>query len=310
MTKDMTLSELAAPRLLVIAADGGRVQTRSADPRERWKEDKIGIVYDATATPQPHVPRGEYEGAKAKQKPTWPLRPDWRPWGEVVTMWKPNAGDTPAPKIAYSWRMESASRSASSRTHFPEATFILDWAHAAEHLSDCAKPPSERGTWMPSAGLRNAGQELLWEGISDRIIADLRCLSDRLGSFDRNRFRGISAPSPPPKHTSYFPTTKPRWIIPASGRTDGPLDPGWPKALSKQFGLRMKEVRSFGMDSAHRNPASSSNGGQRNARLVCPRSLRRRPMGSPLARTRSAALMITSLPAALLMFLSCPAASS
>ena len=46
------------PSLLVVAADGGRVQTRQEQRTERWKEDKIGVVYDAVAKPQPRAARG------------------------------------------------------------------------------------------------------------------------------------------------------------------------------------------------------------------------------------------------------------
>jgi hypothetical protein len=39
-------------QLLVVSADGGRVQTRQEDPDQKWKEDKIGVVYDALACPE------------------------------------------------------------------------------------------------------------------------------------------------------------------------------------------------------------------------------------------------------------------
>ncbi len=30
--------------LLVVSVDGGRVQTRQEEPKEKWKEDKVGVV--------------------------------------------------------------------------------------------------------------------------------------------------------------------------------------------------------------------------------------------------------------------------
>lgn len=40
-----------AAALLVITLDGGRLQTRQDDPDEKWKEDKIAVVYDAVPVP-------------------------------------------------------------------------------------------------------------------------------------------------------------------------------------------------------------------------------------------------------------------
>ena len=88
-----------SPSLIVICADGGRVQTRTefaergakehhgeaaADAqsrqtdgacqpqqeqgKEHWKESKVGVVYDAVAKHQLAAAYGEYRGAEAKIK--------------------------------------------------------------------------------------------------------------------------------------------------------------------------------------------------------------------------------------------------
>ena len=48
------------PALLVISMDGGRVQTRQEDPKDKWKEDKVAVVYEAI--PAPECPGVEYHG--------------------------------------------------------------------------------------------------------------------------------------------------------------------------------------------------------------------------------------------------------
>jgi hypothetical protein len=48
------------PKLLVVSLDGGRVQTRQDNPDEKWKEDKVAVVYDAI--PCPEKPGTDYRG--------------------------------------------------------------------------------------------------------------------------------------------------------------------------------------------------------------------------------------------------------
>ncbi|MDK1104412.1 MAG: hypothetical protein QGD93_12515, partial [Actinomycetota bacterium] len=39
-------------QLMVISLDGGRVQTLHNDHNKRWREDKVGIIYDTVPTPE------------------------------------------------------------------------------------------------------------------------------------------------------------------------------------------------------------------------------------------------------------------
>ncbi|MBK8870227.1 MAG: UPF0236 family protein [Elusimicrobia bacterium] len=236
-------STTQAPRLLVIAADGGRVQTRSADPRERWKEDKIGIVYDATATPQPHVPRGEYEGAKAKTKTYVATLADWEAMGWLLRVEAERRGYARAENRLF---VADGARSIRElkNLHFPEATFILDWAHAAQHLSDCAKAAFGEGT--PDA-LRwfEDHKELLWEGKSDRIIADLGCLSDRLGPPTETDSEASPRRVLHQNATSYFPNNQTAMDYPRFRANGWPIGSGVAEGAVKQFGLRMKGSEKF-----------------------------------------------------------------
>lgn len=232
-----------APRLLVIAADGGRVQTRSADPKERWKEDKIGIVYDATATPQPHVPRGEYEGAKAKTKTYVATLADWEAMGWLLRVEAERRGYARAEDRLF---VADGARSIRElkNLHFPEATFILDWAHAAQHLSDCAKAAFGEGT--PDAFRWYEGHtELLWNGKSDRIIADLRHLSDRLGPPTETDLATSPRRILHQNATAYFPNNSAAMDYPRFRANGWPIGSGVAEGAVKQFGLRMKGSEKF-----------------------------------------------------------------
>ncbi|MBK8870900.1 MAG: hypothetical protein IPN19_07565 [Elusimicrobia bacterium] len=267
-----------------------RVQTRSADPRERWKEDKIGIVYDATATPQPHVPRGEYEGAKAKTKTYVATLADWEAMGWLLRVEAERRGYARAENRLF---VADGARSIRElkNLHFPEATFILDWAHAASISPTAPKPPSERERRMPSAGLRTTRS---CSGRENPTGSSPIFVVYPTGWDHRPKpIRGISAPSPPPKRHLLFSQQPNRdGLSPLPGERMAHWIRGGRRRCHNRLAMKGREVLEW--ISAHRNPASSSNGGRRNARLVCSLSLRRRPMGSPLARTRSAALMITS----------------
>src|SRR3989338_2740813 len=66
------------------------------------------------------------------------------------------------------------------RFHFPDAVFILDWAHAVEHLSGCAKAMFGEGTQETSQWF-NVHKEMLWEGKLPEAIGELVNCAKRLG---------------------------------------------------------------------------------------------------------------------------------
>lgn len=68
------------PALLVITLDGGRVQTRQDDPKEKWKEDKVAVVYEAT--PRPESPGEEYHGPAARNRCVTATMAHWDALGD------------------------------------------------------------------------------------------------------------------------------------------------------------------------------------------------------------------------------------
>ena len=124
------------PPLLVIALDGGRVQTRQDDPREKWKEDKVAVVYEAT--PRPEFPGETYRGPPARDRSVTATMATWDALGDHASALADRRGYARAArKICIS---DGAGSIASQRQRcFPDAAFILDWPHAVEHLHQTAQ---------------------------------------------------------------------------------------------------------------------------------------------------------------------------
>jgi hypothetical protein len=151
----------ASPGLLVVCADGGRVQTRNGfaereekdrqelsrahaeleavDPArrvarpERWKEDKVGVVYDATAKPQPGAAFGEYRGAKAKVKTYTATMQTWESFGWML-------------------RLEA------ERRGYAKAKTRLFLADGAKHIRELVRRISRR----PSSGWTGRTPRAIW----------------------------------------------------------------------------------------------------------------------------------------------------
>ena len=127
---------------------------------------------------------------------------------------------------------------------FPDAYFILDWAHVTEHLSDCAKATFGEGT-VQAQRWYEIHKEMLWQGQRDEIIADLQKCSKRLGkpTEDDNEFS--------PKLIlyrnaySYFPNNKEAINYPACRAKGWPIGSGVAEGAIKQFSLRLKGSEKF-----------------------------------------------------------------
>lgn len=193
-----------SPGLVVVCADGGRVQTRngfaergangraelsaanalcdpalSEDRQERWKEDKIGVVYDAVAKPQPGAAYREYRGAKAKIKTYVATMQSWETFGWMLRLEAERRGYASAKSRLF--LADGASHIRGLKEHqFPEAVFILDWAHAVEHLANSAKAAFGEGTDQARHWYQEHRQAL-WEGNVKEIIRDLERLSAQMG---------------------------------------------------------------------------------------------------------------------------------
>lgn len=232
-----------APGLMVITADGGRVQTRNIEANERWKEDKIGIIYDAVARPQANAKPGEYDGAKAQTKTYVATMETWESMGWMLRLEAERRGLGKAKAKVFVADGAQNIRELKN-LQFPEATFILDWAHAAQHLAECAKAAFGEGD-QETAKWYEKHKQLLWNGKADEIIRDLRRLSERAGpprdSDTENSPRRILYQNA----FSYFPNNKEAIDYPGFRARGWPIGSGVAEGSIKQFGLRMKGSEKF-----------------------------------------------------------------
>lgn len=127
--------------------------------------------------------------------------------------------------------------------HFPNAALIIDWYHAAERLSLCAKAafpasPAQSTQWF------EAHKSTLWNGQVRRVAHTIRTESQRVGR-------------PPPK----APDTDPRVVLhrgagyftdhqhamdyPTYRAHGWPIGSGVAEGSVKQFGLRVKGSEKF-----------------------------------------------------------------
>jgi len=239
----MEEAKAKAPELIVVTADGGRVQTRASLANERWKEDKIGIIYDAVAKPEPEAKPGKYEGAKAQTKTYAATLESWESMGWMLRLEAERRGYAKAKTKVFV--ADGAKHIRELRDlQFPEAVFILDWAHAAQHLADCSKAFFGEGT-EKAVRWYEKHKEMLWEGLSTEIIQNLQTLSRRLG---------LPKPGDPeasPQRIlcqnafSYFPNNKDAIRYPHFRAQGWPIGSGVAEGAIKQFALRLKGSEKF-----------------------------------------------------------------
>lgn len=235
-----------SPGLLVVAADGGRVQTRQAESTERWKEDKIGVIYDAIAKPQPRATRGDYQGAKARIKTYVATLQPWRVFGGMLRLEAEQRGYGKAKTRLFVADGAKHIREMKNE-QFYEAVFILDWGHAAEHVSDSTKAFFGEGTERTGRAYEDY-RDLLWGGKRDELITELQKLSKRLGE------PGESDPEGSPRKVlyqnaySYFPNNRDAIDYPTFRAKGWPIGSGVAEASVKQFARRLKGSEKFWND--------------------------------------------------------------
>jgi ribosomal protein L37E len=236
----------ASPGLLVVAADGGRVQTRQVEPIDRWKEDKIGVVYDAIAKPQPRVERGEYHGAQARTKTFVASLQPWRAFGGMLRLEAEQRGYGKATTRLF---VADGARHIRElqKEHFHETLFILDWGHAAEHVSDCAKAVFGEGTEQARRAYEEY-RDLLWNGQRDELIAELQKRSKRLGEPRDGDPEGSPRKTLYQNGYSYFPNNRDAIDYPTFRARGWPIGSGVAEASVKQFARRLKGSEKFWND--------------------------------------------------------------
>lgn len=174
-----------APQRLYVTVDGAM-----APMKDGWRECKVGAVYEASTNSNgdivacdiEHV--GTFEDAEAIGDKVYALafRRGVERCGDVVVL-----GD------GGRWIWKQA------KSNFPNATQILDFYHAAEHLSEVGK--AWYGAQSPKAAkwLENRSRDFLegrYETVMRSIRAwkpveeqDIKTKHDNLGYFKRNRER-------------------------------------------------------------------------------------------------------------------------
>lgn len=239
---EMISKEKEKPQLIVVSSDGGRVQTR--DKEEPWKEDKIGVVYDAIPQPQPtRVLEKEYVGAKARIKTYVATMQNWESLGWMLCMEAFSRGYQIAPEKIFLADGAPHIREVKN-LHFPDATFILDWAHVVKHLNECAKAVFGQGTAKAQAWYQEQKQ-LLWDGKVMEIIPELKKISSQLGIPTSED--GDSSPRRILYRNaySYFPNNTDAMDYPAYRAKGWPIGSGVAESAIKQFARRLKGSEKF-----------------------------------------------------------------
>lgn len=230
--------------LLVITCDGGRVQTRAENPQERWKESKVGCVYDAVPHPDPAARTAEdYTGAQALTKTYTATMESWEYLGRLVFTEACSRGYFQAQEILF---ISDAAIGIMSvyQTHFlPNAHLIIDWYHGASHLSDCAKAafPHEPTAATPWFERQKAH---LWAGELQPVIAAIEAESKRVGRPPPN------TPDTDPRvvlhrNVGYFTNHQAAMDYPTYRAKGWPISSGVAEGTVKQLGLRVKGSEQF-----------------------------------------------------------------
>lgn len=240
---ELTFTSAPKPELVVVTADGGRVQTRQSEDGNAWKEDKIGGVYDAS----PHkdaaaATADDYEGAKAKIKTYVASMTGWEEFGWLLCVEAMRRGYARAKDKLFISDGAEALKSL-RQMHFKDAIFILDWYHAVEHLADCAKAAFGVGSDECQRWYKRLKQKL-WEGDVDAILRAIEKESLRVGKPEPKE-----ADSSPRvvlhRNLGYFANNRAGLDYPRFRAEGWPIGSGIAEGAVKQFGMRLKGSEKF-----------------------------------------------------------------
>jgi len=234
------------PELIVVVADGGRIQTRQTDDEQEggaWKEDKVGAIYEATPRKDPDARDAEkYEGAGAQTKTFAASLTDWDEFGWMLCVEAMKRGYARAKE-----KLFISDGAPSLRTlrqeHFNDATFILDWYHAVEHLSDCGKAAFGENTDEYAAWYKKMKTKL-WIGELDAVIRGIEKESSRVGK-PQTREHESSPRVILHRNIGYFSDNRDGMDYPRFRAEGWPIGSGVAEGAVKQFGLRLKGSEKF-----------------------------------------------------------------
>jgi len=227
-----------APVLLVIGLDGGRVQMREKDAEtgSRWREDKVATVTTYTPgdglerKPEPLVTTHLGTMEKAEM------------FGRLARVEAQRRGMDRAGQVLVlgdggNWIDPVVER------EFTGAVRILDYAHASEHVHDCA-----RAVHGPeSAAAVRMGERLegwMYAGGTERVIVELEAEAQRLGPA-----REEDGPEHPRRvlsaNAGYFRKNAKHMDYPEYRRRGWPIGSGNVESGIKQFNKRVKGTEQF-----------------------------------------------------------------
>lgn len=238
----LDVSSSEKPALMIVTCDGGRVQTRE-EGEDRWKEDKIGCVYDATPGPEPSALPDKYEGAKAGTKTYVATMERWEEMGWMLRVEAEARGWEKAQERMFVSDGAPVLREL-KKLHFPEAQFVLDWPHAVEHLMASAKAAFGEGTAEAGQWYREVKQKL-WDGKVDEVIEEIREHSDRVGAPREGDSDSHARVVLYRNATSYFPNNREGLDYPRFRSKGWPIGSGVAEGAVKQFALRVKGSEKF-----------------------------------------------------------------
>ena len=236
----------AAADLIVVTADGGRVQTRQDDKDEEgrvWKEDKVGAIYDASPRKDPAACDTEdYDGAKALTKTYAATMQSWDEFGYMLRVEAHKRGYVEAKEKIF---ISDGAQSLKTfrQDHFPEATFILDWYHAAEHISACSKAAFGEATQEQVAWYKRVKKKL-WLGNLDGVIASIEKESVRVGK-PQPKEHEASPRVILHRNIGYFSDNRDGMDYPRFRVEGWPIGSGVAEGAVKQFGMRLKGSEKF-----------------------------------------------------------------
>lgn len=255
-----------ASDLIVVAADGGRIQTRQPDALQEgkkeesssgekagaqeedkeggvWKEDLVGAVYEASPKKDPDAGEaGKYEGARAGIKTFVATLAGCEEFGWMLCVEALRRGYAQAKDKLFLSDGDPKLR-ALRETHFPDAVFVLDWFHAVEHLAECAKAAFGEGTeectwWYKRMKAR------LWAGDLDAVIQAIEKGSTRVGK-PAPKEHGGSPRVILHRAIGYFRENRKGCDYPRFRAEGWPIGSGVAEGSVKQFGIRMKGSEKF-----------------------------------------------------------------
>ena len=220
--------------LLVVTTDGGRVQTIQDDPDQKWKEDKIGVVYDAV--PVPETPGVDYAGPPPLTRSVVATMDPWDTLGDHLSALADRRGYARAEQKVFVSDGAAGIRSVRERC-FPDAAFVLDWAHATRHLHQMAQ--AAFGTGPPAETWFQRQKDRLWKGRLEPLFKELARVCET---------QGPAPPKAPPENPrrilatnlEYFRTNREGMDYAAFRRRGWPLGSGIVESTVKQVGRRVK----------------------------------------------------------------------